>query len=116
MLTSIVDSRVDRFELIYGPPPSHEVWRTGCIPPWYSPGMSTQITVRLPDALVEYVDARVGDGAAASRASVVTTALERERRRHLAEQDAEILAAEAVDPDLDGLAEFVVSTPMDHLD
>lgn len=78
--------------------------------------MSTQISVRLPDALVEYVDARVGDGAAPSRASVISTALERERRRHLAERDAEILAAEAVDTDLDGLAEFVAFTPIDHLD
>jgi Arc/MetJ-type ribon-helix-helix transcriptional regulator len=67
--------------------------------------MSRQIAVRLADDLVEFVDAVVGTGMARSRAAVVTKALERERRRVLAERDAAILAGGAVDPDLDRLAE-----------
>ena len=45
--------------------------------------MSTQIAVRLPDDLVAFVDDLVRHGDAASRAAVVTQALERERRRKL---------------------------------
>ena len=78
--------------------------------------MSTQITVRLPESLVEYVDSVVDSGRAASRASLVTRALERERRRMIAERDAAILAAEPLDPDMDALTGFVATTPMNHLD
>lgn len=78
--------------------------------------MSTQITVRLPESLVEYVDSVVGSGRALSRASVVTRALERERRRTVAERDAAILAAEPPDRDMDALTDFVAATPMDQLD
>ena len=78
--------------------------------------MSTQITVRLPDALVAYVDGVVHSGRATSRASVVTTALERERRRTVAERDAAILAADPANPDLDELAAFVATAPMGDLD
>jgi Arc/MetJ-type ribon-helix-helix transcriptional regulator len=70
--------------------------------------MSKQIAVRLPDELVEFVDSAVASGSARSRASVVTRALERERRRAVAERDAEILARSAPDPELAGLAEHVV--------
>jgi Arc/MetJ-type ribon-helix-helix transcriptional regulator len=68
--------------------------------------MSKQIAVRLPDDLVEFVDEVVGSGKEPSRAAVVTTALERERRRAIAARDSEILAATGPDPDLAGLAEF----------
>lgn len=71
----------------------------------YHLGMSKQIAVRLPDELVEFVDRAVASGDARSRASVVTRALERERRRADAEKDAEILARTGPDPELVGLAD-----------
>jgi Arc/MetJ-type ribon-helix-helix transcriptional regulator len=67
--------------------------------------MSKQIAVRLPDDLVEFVDRAVESGGARTRASVVRQALERERRRAVAEEDVEILARAGPDPDLAGLAE-----------
>jgi len=70
--------------------------------------MSKQIAVRLPDELVEFVDEIVGSGSARSRASVVTRALDRERRRVVAERDADILARTGPDPELAGLAEYVI--------
>lgn len=78
--------------------------------------MSTQIAVRLPDDLVAFVDDLVSQGDAASRAAVVSRALERERRRKVAERDAVILASAATDTDLDSLAEFAATAPMDDLD
>lgn len=75
--------------------------------------MSTQIAVRLPDDLVAFVDEVVGSGAERSRAAVVTRALERERRRAVAERDAEILARSGPDPDLAGLAEHVAGRTLD---
>ncbi|MGA9315859.1 MAG: YlcI/YnfO family protein [Solirubrobacteraceae bacterium] len=73
--------------------------------------MSKQIAVRLPDELVEFVDEIVGSGSARSRASVVTRALDRERRRVVAERDADILARTGPDPELAGLAEYVIGLP-----
>lgn len=87
-----------------------------CIPNWYRIGMSTQIAVRLPDELVAFVDDLVSRGEGSSRAAVVTRALEQERRRKIAERDADILAKEAADADLDQLAEFAAATPMPDLD
>ena len=69
--------------------------------------------MRLPDELVEFVDELVGSGAERSRASVVAKALERERRRALAERDADILARTGGDPELAGLAEHAVALPSD---
>jgi Arc/MetJ-type ribon-helix-helix transcriptional regulator len=77
--------------------------------------MSTQIAVRLPDDLVAFVDDLVSHGDATSRAAVVSRALERERRRRVAERDAAILSA-GKDTDLDSLAEYAAATPMDDLD
>jgi Arc/MetJ-type ribon-helix-helix transcriptional regulator len=68
--------------------------------------MSKQIAVRLPDELVDFVDALVAADAGRSRAAVVTRALERERRRVIAVRDAEILARTGADPELAGLAEY----------
>jgi Arc/MetJ-type ribon-helix-helix transcriptional regulator len=68
--------------------------------------MSKQIAVRLSDQLVEFVDEVVGSGQGASRAAVVTRALERERRRMVAMRDAEILASVGPDPELEGLAGY----------
>ncbi len=73
--------------------------------------MSKQIAVRLPDELVEFVDEIVDSGGGRSRASVVTRALERERRRVIAERDAEILARTGADPELAGLAEYAAGLP-----
>lgn len=73
--------------------------------------MSKQIAVRLADELVEFVDEIVDSGGGRSRASVVTRALERERRRAIAERDAEILARTGPDPELAGLAEYAAGLP-----
>jgi Arc/MetJ-type ribon-helix-helix transcriptional regulator len=70
--------------------------------------MSKQIAVRLSDELVEFVDRAVESGGARTRASVVRRALERERRRAVAEKDAEILARTGPDAELAGLAEHAV--------
>ena len=90
--------------------------RLGCIPSWYRFGISRQIAVRLPDDLVAFVDDLVSRGDATSRAAVVSRALERERRRKVAERDAVILASAGTDTDLDRLAEFAAATSIDDLD
>ena len=80
--------------------------------------MTTQIAVRLPDELVEFVDRLVSDGRASSRAAVVSRALHRELRREVAARDAAILAAAAAtsDDDMDALAEHAASIPLTDLD
>ncbi|MGY1842036.1 ribbon-helix-helix domain-containing protein [Modestobacter sp. SYSU DS0875] len=77
--------------------------------------MSTQIAVRLPEDLVRFVDQLVAEGKAASRAAVVSRALERERRREVAARDAAILTAGGHDDEFDDLAAHVVRTPLDDL-
>jgi Arc/MetJ-type ribon-helix-helix transcriptional regulator len=62
--------------------------------------MSKQIAVRLPDELVDFVDGAVAAGRAGTRASVVRQALERERRRAVAERDAATLALVVTDPEI----------------
>ena len=83
------------------------------LPSCYHFGMSKQIAVRLPDDLVDFVDEVVDSGTERSRAAVVTRALERERRRELAERDARILAGAGPDPELAGLAEYAAGLPHD---
>ena len=73
--------------------------------------MSTQIAVRLPDDLASFVDAEVASGRAASRAAVVTRALERERRHQAALADIEVL--KRTDDDFDELAEHAARLPID---
>ncbi len=75
--------------------------------------MSKQITVRLADDLVEFLDEVVGSGKQRSRAAVVSRALARERRRMVATRDVEILAATGPDPDLAALAEHAADLPVD---
>jgi Arc/MetJ-type ribon-helix-helix transcriptional regulator len=75
--------------------------------------MSKQIAVRLADDLVEFVDDVVGSGRERSRAAVVSRALERERRRAVAERDAAILAATGPDAELAGLAGYAVGLDPD---
>ena len=76
-------------------------------------GMTIQIAVRLPDEIVAFVDEQVNSGAASSRAAVVARALEHERRRTAAERDAAIYASIAEHGDLDELATWAASRPMD---
>ena len=76
--------------------------------------MSTQIAVRLPDELVQFIDQLVAEGRAESRAAVVSRALHRERRRQVAARDAAILAAGG-DDDFDALAAQAARTPLDDL-
>jgi len=78
--------------------------------------MSIQIAIRLSDDMVAFIDDLVRSGDASSRAAVVSRALERERRRKVAERDAAILSRQQPDPDLDGLAEFAAATPLEDLD
>ena len=78
--------------------------------------VSTQIAVRLPEELVAFIDQLVSDGRAPSRATVVSQALRREQRRHVAIRDAAILAGDPGGDDLDALAEHVARTPLDDLD
>ena len=78
--------------------------------------MSKQITVRLPDELVEFMDRLVDDHKAPSRASVVARAMERERRRELAERDLAILTEHGEYDDLDGLAAAASGTVLSDLD
>ncbi|WP_163541849.1 ribbon-helix-helix domain-containing protein [Occultella kanbiaonis] len=65
--------------------------------------MTTQITVRLPDEMVAFLDRSVAAGEAPSRATVVASALEREMRRRLAEADAAILHERGAADDLDAV-------------
>jgi Arc/MetJ-type ribon-helix-helix transcriptional regulator len=74
--------------------------------------MTIQIAVRLPDDLVAYVDEEVTSGSATSRAAVVARALERDRRRRIAERDAHIYASTGPG-DLDDLASWSATRPMD---
>jgi Arc/MetJ-type ribon-helix-helix transcriptional regulator len=75
--------------------------------------MSTQIAVRLSDELVAFVDGQVQSGSATSRAAVVAHALERERRRLAAERDAAIYSAGSAPDDLDDLATWAGTQPLD---
>lgn len=75
--------------------------------------MSKQIAVRLPDELVAFVDGVVEAGGARSRAAVVTRALERERRRAVAERDAQILSRTGADQELAGLADYARRQALD---
>jgi Arc/MetJ-type ribon-helix-helix transcriptional regulator len=66
--------------------------------------MSTQIAVRLPEQLVEYVDGLVELGAG-SRAAVVARALRLYQMQLRGEEDARILEETGDYDDLDGMFE-----------
>ena len=68
--------------------------------------MSKQITVRLPDDQVDFVDQEVSDGNATSRAAAISRALRREQRRRRAERDLLRLLESGDDPELVGLQEW----------
>jgi len=80
--------------------------------------MTIQITARLADDLVEYVDARVAAGKSANRTEVISAALRHERRREAQEHDVAIYAAAANDPDpeLDAWTTHAAGTPLSDLD
>ena len=85
------------------------------IPERYHDGMTKQIAVRLPDEVVDYLDALVADGVVESRAAAVKGALERDRRRRLAEADIVIL--QGGEPDgLEGLADYARRVSFADLD
>jgi len=75
--------------------------------------MTTQISLRLPDDLVEFMDQLVADGAVSGRADLVTRAVDHERRRTIAERDAFILANAKDSSDLDALASYAARTEID---
>ena len=77
--------------------------------------MSVQISVRLPDRLVDELDAVVQSGAERSRASFIERSLQRELRRWRTLRDVEILRQAGGNPypDLDGIAEHSTRTPLD---
>ena len=74
--------------------------------------MSTQISIRLPDEMVAFLDKAVAEGKAASRASLVGVALEREMRRQAADRDAEILRQQGSADELDALVTWTTN----HID
>jgi Arc/MetJ-type ribon-helix-helix transcriptional regulator len=57
--------------------------------------MTVQITIRLPDDLVEFLDAAVREGQAPSRAALVSLALQRLARDLAAAQEVADMAARA---------------------
>jgi len=73
--------------------------------------MSTQIAVRLPDDMVQVVDALVASGRVRSRASLVERALAREIRRLEAERDVAILRGDPAPDDLSPLAAWAARQP-----
>lgn len=79
--------------------------------------MTTQIAIRLPDEVVQFVDSQVSLGAAKSRADFIWTAIRREQRRLVADADAAIYAAMgADDEEFAGLAGYAARVPLDELD
>lgn len=72
----------------------------------YDRSMSVQISVRLPDRMIAFLDRAVAAGRATSRAALVTRALEREMRRELAEADAALLREKGAADDLDELVDW----------
>ncbi|WP_151526835.1 hypothetical protein [Serinicoccus kebangsaanensis] len=71
--------------------------------------MTIQIAVRLPEDVVRFLDLSVASGRAASRAALVTRALEREMRRQAALRDVEVLTEHGPGDDLDELVSWSVS-------
>jgi hypothetical protein len=68
--------------------------------------MSTEIVVRLPDAIIEFIDSEVGAGHSCSRAAVILRALEREHHRRVLMRNAAADAAGLGSDDTDDTAGF----------
>lgn len=75
--------------------------------------MSTQIAVRLPEELVQYIDDLVERRIVKSRADFVAKAIAREQRHRGALADVEVLKRLGNDPDLDALAEYQAAHPIE---
>ncbi len=71
--------------------------------------MSTDITIRLSDGAVAFLDEAVARGEAPTRDAFVAVALEREMRRSLADRDAQTLLAEGAADGLDDLVEWTAA-------
>lgn len=82
------------------------------IPKRYRNGMTTQIALRLPEDLVEFIDEVVASGRFESRAALVTRELRRFQRRVVAERDAEIYRLEGDDPELMAIVEWTSKHPV----
>jgi Arc/MetJ-type ribon-helix-helix transcriptional regulator len=78
--------------------------------------MSKQLTVRLPEEIVDFIDQCVEGGKASSRAAVVAAAVDRERRRAIAEHDVAILTRAGSSDDFDELAAYASRTDLADLD
>jgi hypothetical protein len=63
--------------------------------------MSTEIVVRLPDAIVEFIDAEIDAGHSPSRAAFILRALEREHHRRCVARNAAGPAQSEIDSDAD---------------
>jgi Arc/MetJ-type ribon-helix-helix transcriptional regulator len=74
--------------------------------------MTIQITVRLPESLIAFVDADVKEGRVRSRADAVAKALHREQRQRRAEADAAIYTSGA-DADADAIVTHTSAHPVD---
>lgn len=68
--------------------------------------MTTQITIRLPDDIADFIDQRVAEGHATSRANVVAAAMRREQRRILYEAERHLIESSGSDPELDAFADW----------
>jgi Arc/MetJ-type ribon-helix-helix transcriptional regulator len=73
--------------------------------------VSTQIAVRLPDALVAFLDREVSQGHASSRAELVSKALRRMERERIAARDLELIIASGGNPysELEGMLEQLIA-------
>jgi Arc/MetJ-type ribon-helix-helix transcriptional regulator len=91
----------------------HPAETNACIPFWYHVGMTTQIAVRLPDDMVKFIDHLVETGRGSSRATIITRALERERRHEMAVHDAAIYGASGDDSDMVDLVQYLSGHPVD---
>lgn len=74
--------------------------------------MTTQIAVRLPDDLVDYIDGLVEGREVKSRADFVARAIRREQRHRLALADAEIYRRLGEDPELMAIVEYQSKHPL----
>lgn len=71
-----------------------------------------QITVRLDDDAVAFIDRLIAEGHDKSRASVISRAVRREQRRETAARDALILAGGARDDDVDAFIAHTTDHPI----
>lgn len=78
--------------------------------------MSTQITIRLPDDQVQFLDHLVSVGHASSRANAVATAIAREQHYRDVLHDIQRLQATGDDEDLANLADYLTNQPRPDLD